>query len=351
MKQQAPTESDVLVWGACGFIGRHLVARLLEVGARVSVLTRPRESYSPPPWSSRVRWFELKDATNERRDLEAAIASAAVIYDLAGSSGAVASNRDPQASLDAICRSQLQFLELCAASGRRPHLVFASSRLVYGRTGSAPVAEDVPVAPQSMYAAHKLCVENYHQILAAGGGITYTICRISNPYGQVGHCQRKSYGVLNSMIYDALAGAPITLFGDGSQLRDYLYITDLIDALVLSGTEESARNQTFNIGRGIGISLHEAALQIQEQTGAGILFTPWPPEYALVESGDFVADIGKAARLLGFCPKYTFREGVAATIACGSMPEKVAALTAEGRCSIPNAPGPRSPGSATLAQP
>lgn len=305
------TNNRILVWGACGFIGQSLVSSLVAAGANVGVLTRKRTSYPPPPWENQVRWFEL-DGVNDGEVIRRSLEDAKVIYNLAGSSGAVASNRKPLESLDANCRIQLQFLEACAEARTHPHVVFASSRLVYGAPTCLPVDESCPTAPVSMYAAHKLAVEHYHRIFATvRDAITYTICRISNPFGIEIGAGRKSYGVINSMIENALEGRPITLFGDGRQIRDYLYIDDLIEALRLCGTHASAQNQVFNVGVGKGVSMVEAASLIQEIAGRGVIrFEPWPEEYLSVESGDFVADIKKIERLLRFSPRYDLVAGL-----------------------------------------
>lgn len=308
-------EQSVLVWGACGFIGRHLVARLLKEGARVSVLTYDRRRYATPPWADDVQWFEFHNTLADDAILSEALEDAHLIYNLAGTSGAVASNREPLASLDDICRSQLRMLAAAQLAGRKPHVVFASSRLVYGHPESLPVAETAPLAPASMYAAHKLCVENYHRIYAAQGALTFTILRITNPYGTDLAAKRKPYGFINKLIHQGLDGQPMTIYGNGKQLRDYLHIDDLVEAFVLAATRQEARNQTFNIGSGAGMSILDAAMSIQRLTRSGaVQFVQWPPEYALVESGSFVADIRKAGEHLGFRPRISFEDGLVKTI-------------------------------------
>jgi len=167
------------VWGARGFIGRHLVAALIGEDVDVSVLARAGVQAPAPAWGGRVTWHEYVPGHDNRHAFQKASESASVIFNLAGSSGAVSSNRHPEDSLDVNCRAQLQFLEACGRHGHVPHVVFASSRLVYAPAGRAPVSEDAAVAPASFYAAHKLCVEHYHRILAQTGRLTFTICRLS----------------------------------------------------------------------------------------------------------------------------------------------------------------------------
>jgi len=301
----------VLVWGARGFIGSHLVPRLLAEGCEVIVISRAAPRDAVRPWRDRVRWIQY-DATHGSLDvLTEAVAAVDCIFSLAGPSGAVHSNRAATASLDGICRLQLLLLDACQRAATRPHIVFASSRLVYGRTGPAPVAEDHPTRPDSMYAVHKLCAEQYYRLGAARGDLTYTILRIANPFGADPASTEKPHGVINSLLARALAGEIMTVFGDGRQRRDYLYIPDLIDALWLAASVEAARNTLINIGRGEGIAFADAAQRIRALTGAPpVAFAPWPPDAALVETGDYVSDISYARRVLGFSPGYDFTTGL-----------------------------------------
>lgn len=305
----------VLVWGARGFIGRHLVSALIAAGADVSVLARARRRTLAPPWSDRVTWHEYTPGHDNRKDFLTAAEGASVIFNLAGSSGAVGSNLRPEDSLDANCRAQLQFLDACSRSDDAPHVVFASSRLVYAPAGRVPVAEDAPVAPLSFYAAHKLCVEHYHRIHAQTGRLTFTICRLSNPFGPDQEALGKGYGVVNILIQRAVSSLPLTVFGSGQQLRDYLYIDDAIDALKRCGVQLESRNATYNVARGTSIALRDAVAIIRARTGTPpIEYRSWPPDYEAVESGDFIADVSKIRRDLGFAAAHTFEQGLDATL-------------------------------------
>lgn len=287
----------VLISGGTGFIGSAL-ARRLSGSARVIVLSR-----------------QPADGQVSQDAFESAVAEAGLVFNLAGTSGAVASNLDPAESLATSNAWQLRFLAACAKSPERPRVVFASSRLVYGKPESLPVGESHPVHPDSFYATHKLCIEHYHRIFAQHGGMSYTICRISNPYGlDLGAHPSQEYGFLNRMVRWAVEGSPLKIFGEGTQLRDYIFIDDLVDALLLCGREEAARNETFNIGSGVGTSIVEAAREVSAQSGAAIEHVPWPAGYIDVETGDFVNNIGKARARLGFVPRVSFAEGISRTI-------------------------------------
>jgi UDP-glucose 4-epimerase len=315
----APPHADtknIVIWGAYGFMGRHLVNRLLESGANVSTLTRERSRYAPAPWDSppfsgAITPFEI-GAGDPQPVLRQAVQSADIVFNFAGANGAVQSNQDPRRSSDESARVQVAFLQACAQSGRRPHVVFSSSRLVYGRAQQLPVGEEHPLAPRSFYAANKLCCEHYHRAFAGTGALTFTICRISNAFGPDPEFARKDHGVINTFVERALAGQPLRLFGDGSQLRDYIYIDDLVEALLLCANHPGARNEIFNVGSGEGVRLRDAAEEIRRAAaGPPIEFQPWPEDYEKVESGDYVSGIAKIQSRLGFSPAYSFREGLA----------------------------------------
>jgi nucleoside-diphosphate-sugar epimerase len=239
-----------------------------------------------------------------------------LIFNFAGANGAVRSNQDPVRSADENSRVQAQFLHACAQAGHCPHVVFTSSRLVYGSPRSLPVDENHPLAPRSFYAANKLCCEDYHRAFAANGAITFTICRISNAFGYDPEFARKDHGVINAFVEKALAGQPLRLFGDGGQLRDYIYIDDLIEALARCGTYSGARSEIFNVGSGEGVRLRDAAEQITKITQAPpIEFQEWPAAFRNVESGDYVCEIAKLRSALGFSPNDSFSSGLAKYVA------------------------------------
>lgn len=315
----------VLVWGAMGFLGQHLVARLLTAGAEVAVLCRPRRRYTPPDWSGLVKWFELDGDAGRAEVMKSAIEAAEIVYDFAGSSGAVASNLAPAESLDQNCAEHLRFLQACEAAGTRPHIVFASSWLVYGESSGLPVNETHALAPRSLYGAHKACIEHYLEIYEYRGKITYTICRISNPYGPDPSRPRKTYKILNMFIEQALAGKPVCLFGDGHQLRDFIYIENAVDALIACGAHPAARNQIFNISFGKSYSMYDAAEMVRQAAKAPpTIFAPWPPEYLAAESGSYIADVSKARRVLGLNFGIDLREGLELTVqAHANQPSRI----------------------------
>jgi nucleoside-diphosphate-sugar epimerase len=309
---------NILIWGGTGFIGGALLSALTKAGEAVAVLTR-KDTCGLAERYPMIRLFEtgLSLDLTARQVFRESVQTADLVFNVAGSSGAVSSNQDPVASLQDNCLWQLAFLDACSAVSHKLHVVFAGTRLVYGRPLSLPVEEDHPLSPESMYAVHKLCVEHYHQIYAAQGAITFTICRISNPYGWDERGMTKNHGILNQMIQTALLHKPLTIFGDGRQMRDYIHIQDLVHALLLCGQSPTAVNEIFNIGSGEGVSMVDAALHIGRIAEAPVAFAPWPELYKRVETGAFVNNIDKAQNRLGFRPKFSFKEGIEDVIFSG----------------------------------
>jgi UDP-glucose 4-epimerase len=174
----------VLVLGGLGFIGINISLRLIDLGAEVTVL----DNFIPP--DPVIRLDEIRSrmriAVADIRDeenVERVVRDQEVIFNLAGKSGAADSNKTPMNDLDINCRGHLTVLEACRTFNPRVSIVFPSSRLVYGKPRYLPVDENHLLAPESIYAAHKLAVENYHLIYGHLYGLKATVLRISNPYG------------------------------------------------------------------------------------------------------------------------------------------------------------------------
>lgn len=306
----------VLVTGGSGFIGLNLVARLLELGADVTLYDYAMSSTATAlaeRHRGRLRLC-LGDIRDEAK-VEEVVRGKDVLFDLAGKSGAADSNKAALLDLDVNCRGHLTLLEACRRINPAAAVVFPSSRLVYGRPRRLPVDEDHPLQPESFYAVHKTTVEHYLQVYARQYGLRSTILRISNPYGPMQGHDERIYGVANRFIQLAIDDQPIRLFGDGGQKRDYLYIDDLVDALLLGGLRASATPPVINIGGSEVVSLQQLAELIVRLSGSGsIVHVPWPDEYLRVETGDYHGCLQRAEQELAWRPKTSLEEGLRKTI-------------------------------------
>ncbi|HJZ72591.1 MAG TPA: NAD-dependent epimerase/dehydratase family protein [Vicinamibacterales bacterium] len=307
----------VLVAGGLGFIGAHLTARLCAADADVTVVTQSLAAHQEDVARFSIANVRLVEA--DVRDASAiadAVAGQEVVFSLAGRSGAVRSMDDPAADLDVNCRGALVLLEALRINSPSARLVFASSRLAYGKGGDAPIDEEQRPDPLCLHAVHKLAVEQYLRIYGRTYGLQYSIARLTNPYGPGQPGDRTAYGVVNHLIHLALAAQPLPIYGDGSQLRDYIYVDDAVDALLRLGLAPGALGRTYNVGSGVGTPMVAMARAITEITGTGtIQFVPWPAMAALVETGDFVANTGRIRRELGWMPAIGLHDGLMRTVA------------------------------------
>lgn len=309
-------DAPALVVGGLGFIGVNLTSRLVSLGARVTVLTPARSRHERAALGFERDGVEIVEGDLRDRELMARlVAPQRVIVNLSGQSGAVRSMDDPWSDLDVNCRGNLVLLEALREHNRHAKVVFAGSRLQYGRPASVPVPEDAAAEPLCLHAIHKRTVEGYLKLYGRLFGVTFAIARITNPYGPGQPDGRTAYGIVNRMIQQALAGETLTIYGDGSQLRDYVHVDDVADALVAMAESSAADGRTFNVGSGTGTALAEVASRIVSLAGSGrIERVAWPQLAGQIETGDFVADITRIHRELGWAPGVPLSIGLERTV-------------------------------------
>lgn len=310
-------ERRVLVPGGLGFIGLNLIPLLLENGARVRVLNRSLDPLAVR-WLEQVaagRPVELRQGDISDPRMPEWLDGIDLVVNLAGESGAARSLADAQADMQVNIAGHLNLLNAVRSQARPARIVFLSSRLVYGITGAARVDEDHPTRPTSLYGLHKLTVEHYHRIFREHDGLPYTVLRVTNPYGPYQLPHGRHHGIVNRFAMTALAGGTLRLFGDGSQLRDYIYVTDLAEAILYALTAERAVGETFNLGSGSAVSLAEVAHRIVAAAGSGhIERVPWPEGDRKVETGDFRCDVRRIETFLGWKAAIPLDEGLRRTV-------------------------------------
>jgi UDP-glucose 4-epimerase len=306
-----------LVLGGLGFIGSNLALRLADAGARVTVVSRSRKGYEETAHRLESRGVHVVVGdVRDARAMAAAVAGQSVVFHAAGRSGAVASMEDPLADLDANCRGTLVVLEALRAVNREAKIVFVGSRLEYGHGGRDPIAEDRQLDPLCVYAVHKLAVEHYLRVYSRLYGIRFAIARVTNPYGPGQPSARTAYGVVNQLIHRALEDATLTIYGDGLQRRDYIFVDDVSDALMALASARESDGRTYNVGTGIGTSLREVAETIARIAGGGrVQRVDWPAMAQQIETGDFVADVSRIEREVGWRPSVTLEDGLQRTVA------------------------------------
>jgi UDP-glucose 4-epimerase len=307
----------VLVVGGLGFLGVNLAEKLIEMGATTTLLTPDRARHA-----GQAVAFERRGVRVVEGDLRdaAAIAGAVrgqhVVMNLSGQSGAVRSMEDPWTDLDVNCRGNLVLLEALREHNREAKVVFAGSRLQYGHPAHLPVNEDAPQHALCVHAIHKTTVEQYLALYRNLFGVRYAVARITNPYGPGQPAGRTTYGIINRMIHLAITDRTLTIYGDGTQLRDYVHVADAVQALIALAVSDAADGRAYNVGSGTGTRLVDLARMVIEIAGGGkVEHVPWPALAEQVETGDFIADISRIEHELGWRPAIALREGLEHTIA------------------------------------
>lgn len=305
-----------VVLGAGGFLGSHLTRHLIRCGWTVSgVVAEPRSAHVRRRLSPVLDDVELVigDATDPDL-LKSLVVDADAIFPFAGRSGAARSMNTPLEDLAANGAGQLTLLEALRQHNPDARVVFPGSRLQYGRVQQLPVSEEHPQQPLSIYGVHKMLADHYHRLYADAHGIATCRLRISNPYGPAQDRPDKAFGVVGTFFAAAARGADIELYGGGRQLRDYVYVDDLVDVFLRAATSPAAAGQVFNVGGPKPTTLREMAETVVSTVGRGrVVDIAWPSADEAVETGDYIGDIRRAEAMLGWRPRTSLADGLAAT--------------------------------------
>ncbi len=308
----------ILITGGAGMIGSTIALSAASHGARITILDALLPLYGG-------NLFNLKDIKDEITFVKGDIRDAAlvkklvkdqdIIFDMAAQVSYIDSAKDPYLDLDINCLGHLNILEACRWNNRDVKIIFPSSRFVYGSIEYFPVDEEHPFNCLSIYGIHKLAVEKYLAFYHQYYGMSTVIFRIANPYGPRQQMKHSKYGVVNWFIRMALEGKDLTIFGEGSQIRDYIYVKDLAQAMLLAAVDENLKYEIFNIGSGKGISFRTMVETVAQIINKGkVIYLPWPEDYAFTESGDYISNIFKIKKRLGWKSQTDFKKGVRETI-------------------------------------
>jgi UDP-glucose 4-epimerase len=237
------------------------------------------------------------------------------IFHLAGQVNHVDSMRNPLQDLDINCRGTLVLLESLRQYNRSARVIFAGTRGEYGSSVKLPVDEDHPTNPKGIYAVTNLTAEKMVLIYDDIYGIKGACLRITNTYGPRHQMAHDEYGVFNWFIRKAMDNEDIPVFGDGRILRDFLYVEDLVECMLMITRTDAAYGKVFNIGTGVPVSFIELAKKITEIAGGGSArFTEFTQERKEVEPGDYYADISRIKKVVGWEPHIPLEEGIKRTI-------------------------------------
>ena len=233
------------------------------------------------------------------------------LFNLAGQTSHLDSMHDPITDLDINAKAQLSILEACRKYNPDIRIVFASTRQIYGKPKYLPVDEKHPRHPVDVNGINKIAGEQYHILYQEVYGIASSVLRLTNTYGPRMRIRDARQTFLGIWIRNLLEGKPIQVFGDGKQRRDYNYVEDVLDALLIAATDKNAVGKVYNLGAPDPLSLNDTAkIMCKGIEGSDYQMTPFPEDRKAIDVGDFICDYSAFRDQFGWEPKVSFEEGI-----------------------------------------
>ncbi len=309
----------VMITGGAGFIGSNLARRLVALGANVLLVDSLIPDYGGNLFN--IRGIEDRVRLNiadVRQDstMSYLVRHVDVIFNLAGQVSHIDSRRDPFTDLEINCRSQLSILEACRRNNPAAKVVFAGTRQVYGKPDCLPVTERHLVRPTDVNGINKVAGEYYHLVYNHVFGVRACSLRLTNIYGPRQLVKHDRQGFIGWFIRLAVEDREIQVYGDGSQLRDFVYVDDAADAFLRAGAADACNGEVFNVGGPEPVSHRDLVHLLLEVAGTGrVRYVPWPEAQRAIDLGSCYADSSRCRAATGWEPRGGRRDGLARTVA------------------------------------
>lgn len=307
----------VLVTGGLGFIGSNLAARLVALGADVLLVDSLIPEYGGNLFN--IAGIEKKVRVNisdvrDEHSMRYLIQGQDYLFNLAGQTSHIDSMQDPYTDLEINSKAQLYILESCRKYNPKIKVIFASTRQIYGKPEYLPVDEKHPLRPVDVNGINKMAGECYSILYNQVYGIRGCALRLTNTYGPHMRVKDARQTFLGVWIRRLVENKPFEVW-DGRQLRDFTYVDDAVEALLMVAQNAEADGQVFNLGGDSVISLKDLADLLIEVNGGGRhLIRSFPPDRQRIDIGDYYADFSRIRSLLGWEPKVRLREGLLRTL-------------------------------------
>lgn len=311
-------DCPVLITGGLGFIGSNLAHRLVELGADVLLVDSLIPGYGGNLHN--IAGIEKRVTVNigdvrQQSTMSYLVQDRKVIFNLAGQVSHIESMQDPYTDLEINCRSQLSILEACRRFNPRTKVVFAGTRQIYGKPDYLPVDERHLVRPTDVNGINKAAGENYHILYNNVFGVSACSLRLTNVYGPRQLVKHNRQGFIGWFIRLAVEDREIEVYGDGSQLRDFVYVDDAADAFLRAGASDDCNGQVFNVGGSEPVSHRDLVRMLITAAGTGtVRFVEWPPEKKAIDIGSFYADSRKFTKTVQWVQRVSLAEGLTETV-------------------------------------
>jgi UDP-glucose 4-epimerase len=304
---------SVLITGGLGFIGSNLAHRLVDFGAHVTLVDSLIPEYGGNPQNVADIADRVTVNVSDIRDVHALgylVAGQDAIFNLAGQTSHLDSMHEPLADLEINCRAQLTLLETCRQRAPGVKLVFASTRQLYGKPDYLPVDEKHLLRPADVNGINKMAGEWYHILYNNVYGLKGTALRLTNTYGPRMRIKDARQTFLGVWLRLVVEGKPFEVWG-GEQLRDFTYVDDAVEALLLAAVTPAVEGQALNIGGFPPRSLKALADALIAANGGGqAVIKEFPAERKRIDIGDYYADDSRFRALTGWSAKVDLEEGL-----------------------------------------
>lgn len=302
--------SRIAVIGANGYLGSSLVHKLVEIGCQVIRVSKIYTSSIPGT-------INLTGNMLNANFCETVVKNSDIIYYLSGNTSVHAAAKNPDENYQSTVLPITNIIEASKLTQKVPKLIFASTATVYGLTPNLPIDETYLVDPKTVYDKHKHIAENFIISANSSGILHGTSMRLSNVYGpSLRSNSSNDRGVVNKTLIQALQGKNLKIFGSGEYIRDYIYISDVIDSFIRVGGQKDINHNLFNVGTGVGTTIKNLyemiAKLVQIKTGKVISleFHPFPDDSSLIDERNFTSNISRLAAATGWYPRYNLIKGL-----------------------------------------
>lgn len=311
-------EAKVLITGGLGFIGANLARRLVGLGARVTLVDSLIPQYGGNLFNIARIEDQVRVNISDVRDthsMKYLVQGQDILFNLAGQTSHLDSMQDPFTDLEINARAQLSILETCRYHNPGIKIVFASTRQIYGKPDRLPVDENHLLRPVDVNGINKMAGEWYHILYNNVYDIHTCALRLTNTYGPCMRVKDARQTFLGIWVRRLIEGQPFEVWG-GEQLRDFTYVDDVVDALLLAATQEVANGKVYNLGGDRAVTLTQLAdLMLAAHGGGEYEQRCFPADRKRIDIGDYYADDQLIRGGLGWSPRVGLEEGLRRTLA------------------------------------